>query len=358
MKNINRKLLAAYNVCRRGATVTGPPIHMQVETTNACNLRCSTCHRDLIYPETTMMSFDVFTKIYNDIRPENINVSGLGEPFLNPEIFEMIKYAKSQGSIVNCASNFTRVSGKEEKIVESGIDQIKISIDATDRETFKKIRKVDLYDSLIGSVKEVNRIKAEKGINTPALRFNYALQQDNIDQLEGAIRLAHELGVPGVYVQYLEYIDREDRKEKIVGDITAEKLRDTLLRANSVAEELGISTNLNIWMRDFDMFVNKMGPAEDFKSNDKKCYFPWFSSWVDADGTVRPCPIIPWQRDVACMGNVKEQPFQEIWNNKKFKAFREVLARGERPTGPCRTCIPQSIFNIVHIKTRMLARQK
>ena len=67
-----------------------------------------------------MMSFETFRKIYDDIRPENINVSGLGEPFLNPEIFEIIRYAKSQGSIVNCASNFTKVSGKEEKIVENG----------------------------------------------------------------------------------------------------------------------------------------------------------------------------------------------------------------------------------------------
>jgi len=97
-----------------------------------------------------------------------------------------------------------------------------------------------------------------------------------------------------------------------------------------------------------------MEPASKFKRNNRKCYFPWFSSWVDADGTVRPCPIIPWQRNVACMGNAFDKPFNEIWNNKDYQQLRTALSKGERPTEPCETCIPKVLLNILYVRTRML----
>jgi len=355
---MNRKLLALYNILRRGETVLEAPIHIQVETSNACNLRCATCHRDVLYPKPSLMKFENFKKVYDEVRPENINVSGLGEPFLNPDIFKIINYAKEHGSAVNCASNFTKVTGKIEQVLESGIDQIKISIDAADKETFYKIRAEDLYTTLTGNVEEIIKLKSEKGLEKPALRFNFALQQDNIEQLVDIIKLANNLKVPAVYVQYLEYIDREDRKERLVKNITYQKLKNTLMETDKVAKELGITTNIGIWMKNFDIFFNKMGPKENFKPNNKKCYFPWFSAWVDAGGNVRPCPVIPWQRDVAIMGNAFEEPFRDIWNNKKYREFRAALARGERPTTPCKTCIPEGLLNILHIKNKLLPGKK
>lgn len=349
-----QKMQTVYQLIRRGRSVRGLPLHLQVEITNACNLRCATCHRDLLYPRPTTMKFKYFKKLYDEVRPQNINVSGLGEPFTNQDIFKIIKYAKENGSAVNCASNFTLVGDKIEQILDSGIDQIKISVDAVDRETYYRIRHGDFYDTLINNIKRLNNLKAETGLQKPILRFNYALQQDNIDHLVDAVRLADKLNIPGIYVQYLEYIDREERKEKLVGNITYAKLKNTLFEADKVATKLGITSNINIWMRDFDLFMNKMGPKDNFKPNHKKCYFPWFSSWIDADGTVRPCPIIPWQKDVAHMGNVFNEPFNDIWNNTKYQELRASLARGERPTEPCQTCIPQSLFNIFHIGTRML----
>ena len=304
------------------------------------------------------MKFESFRKIYDEVQPENINVSGLGEPFLNPEIFEIIKYAKKGGSAVNCASNFTLAGNKIDKIVESGIDQIKISVDAVDAETYHRIRTKDLYNTLIENIKKLNEKKKQLNIDKPILRFNYALQQDNIDQLTDTIKLAAKLNIPGIYIQYLEYIDREDRKDRLVGNITADKLKNTLLDADSIAKKMGVTTNINIWMKDFDIFFNKMRPEKEFIPNTKKCYFPWFSSWVDADGTVRPCPIIPWQRNEAHMGNAFEEKFSDIWNNEKYQALRASLARGERPIRPCKTCIPQSLSNIFHIQTQLLPRKK
>lgn len=355
---MNKKLTAAYNIFRRSKKATGLPIHIQVETTNACNLRCASCHRDMLYPNPKMMKLEQFKKIFDEVRPENINVSGLGEPFLNPELIEIIAYAKKGGATVNCASNFTKVGDKIDKIVKSGIDQIKISVDAADADTFFRIRAKDHYHTLIDNIQKLNQAKKELGSSKPVLRFNYALQQDNIGQLIDTIKLAAKLDVPGIYIQYLEYIDREDRKKRLVGNLSQNELKKALLAAEQVAKELNITTNTNIWMRDFDIFYNKMQPAADFIPNRKKCYFPWFSSWIDVDGTVRPCPIIPWQRDVGHMGNVFEESFTTIWNNGKYQELRTALVAGKRPTRPCETCIPQGLFNIFHIRTKLLAGRK
>ncbi len=351
---MKRKLLALYNIFRRKNTVLGLPLHIQVETTNACNLMCLSCHRDILYPKPTLMKFEAFRKIYNEIRPEKINVSGLGEPFLNKDIFKIMKYAKDNGSAVNCATNFTLVEGKIDQVLESGIDQLKVSIDASSKESFLKIRAKDMFEVLVNNIKTLNKKKKEQGSNKPTIRFNFALQRDNIDELFDTIELANSLNVKAMYIQYLEYIEREDRKFRLVGNITLDKLRKTLMKADEITRKYGITTNINIWMRDLDILWNKMLPSEQFIPNKRPCYFPWFTAWIDVDGTVRPCPIIPWQREVAHMGNIFQEPFKKIWNNDKYKEFRSALARGERPTEPCRTCIPQGLLNIFHIGTKLL----
>lgn len=339
---------------RKTGKVIGLPAHLQVEITNKCNLRCLSCHRDLLYPKTTNMSFKKFKKMFDDVRPARINVSGLGEPFLNPDVFKIIQYAKKSHCSVNCATNFTLVGNKIENLLDSGIDQIKISIDAANRETFLRIRKKDMYNILIENIRKLNSIKEERGIDKPGVRFNFALQKINIDELLDTIELAKSLNVNSMYVQYLVYIDREGRKAKLVSDLSPQKIKDILLKADKLTKNYGIMTNIDMWMRDFDLFWNNMQPSEYFVQNNKACYFPWFSSWIDADGTVRPCPIIPWKRNVAHMGNVFNESFSKIWNNEKYQNFRRSLARGERPTEVCKTCIPQSLSTIFQIGTKLI----
>lgn len=355
---MKREIQSGFSILRRGTKVAARPVHVQVEVTNACNLKCATCHRDLLYPHPQHMELDVFKKAIDEIQPKRVNVSGIGEPFINKDIFEMIAYAGNAGAKVNCATNFTLVERKIEDIVKSGIGQLKVSIDAARRETYYRIRKKDLYETLIANIKDINETKKRLNSTTPSIRLNYALQCDNIDELLDTIELARSLDIKSMYIQYLEYTDRENRREILTGDLTVERLRKTIEAADALTKRYGIATNLPIWFRDFDIYWNKMLPIEEFKPNKKPCYFPWFTAWIDADGTVRPCPIIPWQLGVAHMGNIGSTPFMEIWNNKEYQEFRRALANGERPTEPCKTCIPSSLFNIFIVGTRLLPGKK
>jgi radical SAM protein with 4Fe4S-binding SPASM domain len=304
-----------------------------------------------------LLDDELWRKVIDEIRPTNINVSGIGEPFLHPNIFKIIRHAKSRGATVNCATNFTRVKGKHREIAESGIDQLKVSIDATQADTYQAIRGEDAFDSIISNIRKIVELRESLNLSTPSVRFNFAVQYLNFEQAADLVDLAAELGVDGIYFQYLEYVDMEDRKEMLTAEMTRERLTEVLKEAERRADQKGVQTNLNIWWRDFDIFWNKMQPISKFKPNRKPCYFPWFSTWLGADGWVRPCPIMPWTLDEGRMGNLAEQSFSEIWNNEKYRKLRGALARGERPTRSCKTCIPQSLYNIMFLRSKLLPKK-
>lgn len=87
---------------------------IRVLVTNKCNYRCPFCHNEGQDKSSSigMMTLDTFTKlvdILQDVDLTELNISG-GEPFLNPQIVEMILYADNQLSCdISCATNLSLV---------------------------------------------------------------------------------------------------------------------------------------------------------------------------------------------------------------------------------------------------------
>jgi radical SAM protein with 4Fe4S-binding SPASM domain len=339
---------------RRPIVMKDYPIHLQLESTDACNLNCTTCSRDILVEKASLLGRKLWHRIIDEMRPTNINVSGIGEPFLHPDIYEIIKYAKDRGAGVNCATNFTRIKDNHKNLVECGIDQLKVSIDAVDSETFQLIRGEDSWQEIIDNIREVNRWKKKLGSTTPSVRFNFALQQFNYLQCVDLVELAQDLEVDGIYYQFLSYVDMEDRKGILTGEMSKDKLLEQITESDRRARKYGIQTNLDLWHRDFELFWNRMQPLDEYECNNRRCYMPWISTWLGADGWVRPCPVMPWTLDEGRMGHLSTQSFAEIWNGDKYRELREALSRGERPTRSCKTCYPQDLYNVVSIKSKLL----
>jgi radical SAM protein with 4Fe4S-binding SPASM domain len=355
-KKLLRYGLGLWNMLRRPIVMREYPIHLQLESTDACNLNCTTCSRDLIVSKASLLKTEYWKGIIDEMRPSNINVSGIGEPFLHPDIFEIVAYAKRRGATVNCATNFTRLHGNHRKVVECGIDQLKVSIDATNPETFRLIRGEDSWSEIIDNIKQVNRWKRLLKSRTPSIRLNFALQSFNHMQCVELVELARELGVGVIYYQHLSYVDMEDRKAFLTGNMSKSQLLAQLEESHERAKEYGIETNIPLWLRDFEVYWNRMQPLDKFVVQHKNCYMPWISTWLGADGWVRPCPIMPWTVDEGRMGHVGTQTFAEIWNNEKYRELREALKRGERPTRSCKTCCPRDLNDVIDIKSKLLPK--
>ncbi len=354
MTGVIRYLLLPWNLAFRPLRPWTGPLHIQLEPTNACNQKCLMCTRDRLIQKTEFLKEEGFRKILEEIRPRKMNLSGLGEPFLHPGIFDFIRLAREKGTAVTLATNFTLLEGKVEELIASGINEVKVSLDSAEPETYKRIRRgAGSREKVISTLEELKRKKAEKGVSLPVVRINFALQAANAGQLVPLIRTARSLGAESIYVQYLDYVDMEDRKPDLVRDLEPGKLRALFLEARRAAEEEGITHNLDIWLRDLSLYANKMGPAAAFRVNGRVCYFPWITTFIEAGGDVKPCPIFVWKRGVGRMGNIYETPFSEIWRGEAYREVRRDLRKGKKVLPPCRQCIPQTLGNIFALYSKL-----
>ena len=96
----------------------------------------------------------------------------------------------------------------------------------TDPDTYKRIRcGSGGHEQVLATLRELAEEKRRRQASLPVVRLNYALQTANLEQLEQAVRSAPALGAASIYVQYLDYVEMEDRKGPLVEGLTVERLR-------------------------------------------------------------------------------------------------------------------------------------
>lgn len=355
MNRYRQYAVTAKNMLTKPVIVNSLPMHIQIEVTTYCNMNCLSCGRRHIVSHPKNMTYDDFVHIYDQIRPQNINLSGIGEPLLNPEIFRMIEYCKSNDAIVNFPTNLTMPPPVVEKLVHAKLDQLKISIDAVTRETYREVKGADKFDRVIQNIRLINSIKAEMGVHHPDLRFNFALQKYNVHELPRLVNLACEMGVSTIYVQDLNYFSVEDDKPKLCG-IDKKTLRKVLNDSERLAKNCGIKTNIANWRRNFERFYNKMLPKDQYVPNNNKCNFPWFSIFIDVEGNVKPCPVFVFAQKGEILGNCMKESFASIWNNDRYQRIRNEFKDNIRRNDICKYCVPPNILDINLIFRKMLLR--
>jgi MoaA/NifB/PqqE/SkfB family radical SAM enzyme len=120
-----------------------------------------------------------------------------GEPFLNPDLFKMIAYAKSRKIVVHSSTNgqvrFDGASAGE--LVESGLDSLVFGIDGATPETYVQYRKGGNLERVLENVKTIVRAKERRGSLVPRLTLRFVAMRQNEQELPLAYRLAQELGV-------------------------------------------------------------------------------------------------------------------------------------------------------------------
>jgi len=289
------------------------------------------------------MSIKLFKQIIDEIRPSNVNLSGLGEPLLHPNIFEMIKYAKRKGSVVNVPTNLTLPKKVMVKLVESQIDQLKISLDASTPETYTKIRRKDWFNRVVENIEEINLIKRERKLKKPDLRINFALQSLNVDEIDKLFVLAMKKNIKTIYIQWLTYDRVPLEKPLLTNNISKDKLKETISVVKKLSKEKGIETTIQFWERDQDILHQRMN-SEGYE-NKRQCYFPWISTFIDVDGDVKLCPKFVWNRNEGTTGNIVENKFVKIWNSKSYQKARIEFRKKEQKFKSCEHCVPLTVFD-------------
>ena len=318
--NMGRGYLA---IKREPDTVRYSPQSLVVEPTLLCNLKCLTCDAELRERTREQMTLAQFEHIIGQFPYlQRLNIQGVGEPIMNPAFFDMVKAAKSRGIYVYFNTNGTLLNQKRvERLVDAEPDLVRISVDGADRDTYEHFRVGARFDEVMENIRRVASSVTER--TTVGIWF--LAMKENLHQLPLMPELARSVGVGNLFVQTLHSWGREELAQNVVGKmgISREKFLSMIDETRKKALENNVVLNLVS-----DMF----GQQEK-----RLCPWPWFSTYVTVEGHITPCCVQGANPEVIKFGNIHEESFKEIWNNKKYQAFRRAL-KSDRPPRICIGC--------------------
>src|ERR1700689_5812589 len=184
------------------------PVCLYLETTNRCNLLCTTCPRtfETLEPEADM-SWELFTSIIDQYpKIARVVLHGVGEPMLVKALPRMIRYLKERGVYVLFNTNGTLLAPrKRREIIDTALDELRVSLDAAEAESFFKVRGKDMFGRIVRNVSEFTTLQREIGVATPRVSLWLTGLKETVDQLPDFVRLAARIGVREVHLQRLVF---------------------------------------------------------------------------------------------------------------------------------------------------------
>ena len=325
---------------KRPPIVATLPRSLYLETTNRCDSKCQTCARTFNTVEPPKdLSLAELKRIVDQFPVlDRVVLHGIGEPLLNRDLFAMIAYLKAKGTTVLFNSDaITLTPPRARQLIESGLDEYRVSMDAATRETYLTIRGVDRFDRVVGNVQTLVKLQKTLGRATPRVSLWFTAMRVNLEELPAFVRLAAGMGVTEVYVQRLVFYGQglAVQEQSLHGSLREREPR-LIEEAEREAGIAGITlkaSGLTTPLQSLQGTVEERRPWSG-------CQRPWTLSYVTANGNVLPCCISPWvAKDYSglVLGNAFEERFDQIWNGDRYQRFRADF-ESDTPPDPCRGC--------------------
>ncbi len=341
IKRIFETGLAMY----RGTQTAKNPLFLHIEPTGVCNLKCTMCPRtESITRDLRHMKLENFKKILVAVDPIFVAFVGFGEPLLNPQILDMVRYSVSKKVTSRISSNATMLNTERSRdIIRSGLHQIWFSIDSPTPENFEKIRVGAKFDKTIEGIKEFMAIREEEK-SSIAVTVNFTITQDNVHEVLQMVEFCQwEINIAPTFARGYGYDIGEQQARALQNTPEIQKyLQEAAQLANNYQLD-DIERNLRTIIYDLNNPLDGKGP----------CYFPYYVVAISWDGKANPCCLFyDYQMN---MGNLNEKPFAEIWNGRAYQNFRMKLKTHRCHLNICNTCPLNdiSLHNMMHRLSRI-----
>src|SRR5258706_15092698 len=268
----------------------GKPISISIEPTTSCNLRCPECPSGLrsFTRATGTLEENFFMKMIDELSDQLLYLIFYfqGEPYLNPEFLEMVKYASQKKIYTATSTNAHYLDDENARAtIESGLDRLIISIDGTTQEVYKQYRVGGNINKVIEGAKNIVKWKKKLNSKTPFVFFQFLVVKPNEHQIEEIKFLAKEVGVDKVSFKTAQVYDYENDPNKLI------PVNEKYSRYKKNNEGYYLPKN---------KFANR-------------CWKLWHANVITWDGLVVPCCF---DKDASHkLGNLKNQSFKDIWQN-------------------------------------------
>ncbi len=299
--------------------VRGYPYVLKVYPTNKCNLRCPLCHTGsgtrmwkvgLAAGENPSGAMDetLFRQVIDELGPYCFQVLlyGWGEPFLLPGIYGMISYAAEKGVGVSVTSNMTVLKpGDAERIVESGLEHLTVSIDGATAETYGVYRVGGDFARATENLRAVIEARRRLKRRRPVIEWQFIVMRHNEHEMADARRLAAEWGVD-VF-----------RFTAVGIDPSSDEQFEKWLPADERRSMYDYRTR-----------------QEKHKKKPRRCAWLYRAGVINWDGSVSPC--CHYNEDIRSYFGVMGPGagFSDVWNNESFVFSRILTNRGRQAAIP------------------------
>lgn len=301
----------------------GVPLCVSIEPTNLCNFKCVMCfHGNNEYADEAKplknMQWDVFQKALDDLKNwtdsaeekiKLLKLYSLGEPMVNPQLCDMVKAIKEKeiAEQIEITTNGSLLTKKmAERLVEYGLDIIRISIYGIEEERNKYITKSFYTPSDIReNVRYLHEYREKTGRIKPKIyaKMFDAGKQTNEEFIRMYADVADVTGIDEVF--NMDVGDEKDVFENYYGAQGAQEHKNSL---------------------ESNLFVEK-----------RACRYPFTHMTIRNDGTVITC-CADWLKELK-FGNIKEHSLQEIWESKSLYELRlKMLKTKGQCFKACRAC--------------------
>ena len=324
----------------RPLVVSELPRTLYLEATNRCDSDCQTCVRTFVTLEPPAdLPLDRVRAIAEQIPGlERVVLHGIGEPLLNREIFDIVGWLKTRGCVVLFNSDAISLNeNRARRLIESGLDEYRVSMDAATAGTYRRLRGVDQFDRVVGNVRTLVGLERELRRTRPRISLWFTTSRANLEELPDFVRLAVDLGVAEVYVQRLVFngLGLATEDNALHGRL-GDREQALLVEAERLAAARGIAlraSGLTTALASLEGHGERVRPWSG-------CQRPWTLAYVTANGNVLPCCISPWvarDYEALILGNAFEEPLAAIWNGERYRRFRSQF-ESDTPPDPCRGC--------------------
>jgi MoaA/NifB/PqqE/SkfB family radical SAM enzyme len=331
---------------RRDSRPERKPVCLYLETTNRCNLLCTTCPRtyaDLEPPAD--MSFELFTSIVDQVPDlQRAVLHGVGEPMLVKHLPKMVRYLKDRGTYVLFNTNGTVLNERNGRaLIDAGLDELRVSLDAATAKSYLAVRGKNYFNRILKNVRAFRELQEREGKDRPRVSAWLTGLKETIEELPQFVKVAAEIGVKEVYLQRLVFFEQ---------DAIGLARPDQALYEKMNRDEAGYIDEAAALARAHGMTFSASGAASEpgvsLKRQDgdagdspwSMCRRPWTVMYFTANGRALPCCIAPFSQrgyENYTLGDATQQSLREIWNGAAYGSFRDALLSEQPPTA-CANC--------------------
>jgi wyosine [tRNA(Phe)-imidazoG37] synthetase (radical SAM superfamily) len=262
-----------------------------VEPSSKCNLSCTFCdlHSGRIDGTDALkgqMTEQTFYRIVDQLAElpfvlKELQYHGNGEPLMNKNLPDFVRYAKARGVAKKhrLTTNGTMLTPKNlQKIIDAGIDEIHVSLDAADRSLYAELKGCDLHDKVDAN-------------------------------LEFAISYLHERNGCSLFIKYaIPHMNSDYRFTQQIANAVVEKYRSHAENSNT------------IHLKGMPLVTMQDGMKEKNREFNSACEIPFYSIFIKYDGNASVCCADLFQ-DLS-IGNIHEAILSEIMNGEALKQIR------------------------------------